>query len=84
MLRLTLDALQVLDAIARCGTFAAAAGELHRTTSTLSYTVKKLEDDLGVQLFDRSGYRATLTNAGHLLRSSVACAGSVTAGRPSS
>jgi DNA-binding transcriptional LysR family regulator len=67
MLRLTLDALQVLDAIARCGTFAAAAGELHRTTSTLSYTVKKLEDDLGVQLFDRSGYRATLTNAGRLL-----------------
>lgn len=67
MLRLTLDALQVMDAIARCGTFAAAAGELHRTTSTLSYTVKKLEDDLGVQLFDRSGHRATLTDAGRLL-----------------
>lgn len=67
MLRLTLDALQVLDAIARCGSFAAAAGELHRTTSTLSYTVKKLEGDLGVQLFDRSGHRAALTNAGRLL-----------------
>jgi DNA-binding transcriptional LysR family regulator len=67
MLRLTLDALQVLDAIARCGTFAAAADEMHRTTSTLSYTVKKLEDDLNVQLFDRSGHRATLTDAGRLL-----------------
>lgn len=67
MLRLTLDALQVLDAIARCGTFAAAADELHRTTSTLSYTVKKLESDLNVQLFDRSGHRATLTDAGRLL-----------------
>ncbi|UDF35302.1 UNVERIFIED_ORG: LysR family transcriptional regulator [Shinella sp. XGS7] len=67
MLRLTLDALQVLDAIARCGSFAAAAGELHRTTSTLSYTVKKLESDLDVQLFDRSGHRAALTDAGRLL-----------------
>jgi DNA-binding transcriptional LysR family regulator len=67
MLRLTLDALQVLDAIARCGSFAAAADELHRTTSTLSYTVKKLEGDLNVLLFDRSGHRATLTDAGRLL-----------------
>lgn len=67
MLRLTLDALQVLDAIARCGSFAAAAEALHRTTSTLSYTVRKLEDDLGVQLFDRSGHRAALTDAGRLL-----------------
>ncbi len=67
MLRLTLDALQVLDAIARCGSFAAAADALHRTTSTLSYTVRKLEDDLGVQLFDRSGHRATLTDAGRVL-----------------
>jgi DNA-binding transcriptional LysR family regulator len=67
MLRLTLDALQVLDAIARRGSFAAAGDELHRTTSTLSYTVKKLEDDLGVQVFDRSGHRAVLTEAGRLL-----------------
>jgi len=65
--RLTLDALQVLDAIARRGSFAAAAEELHRTTSTLSYTVRKLEDDLGVQVFDRSGHRALLTEAGRLL-----------------
>ncbi len=67
MLRLTLDALQVLDAIARCGSFAAAGEELHRTTSTLSYTVRKLEDELGVQVFDRSGHRAVLTEAGRLL-----------------
>jgi DNA-binding transcriptional LysR family regulator len=67
MLRLTLDALQVLDAIERRGSFAAAAEELHRTTSTLSYTVKKLEDDLDVVLFDRSGHRAELTDAGRLL-----------------
>ena len=67
MLRLTLDALQVLDAIARGGSYAAASAELHRTVSTLSYTVKKLEDDLGVQVFDRSGHRAVLTDAGRVL-----------------
>ena len=67
MLRLSLDSLQVLDAIARRGSYAAAAEEVHRTVSTLSYTVKKLEDDLGVQVFDRSGHRAVLTKAGRLL-----------------
>jgi DNA-binding transcriptional LysR family regulator len=66
-LRLSLDALQVLDAIARCGSFAAAGEMLHRTTSTLSYTVRKLERDLDVELFDRSGHRATLTDAGRVL-----------------
>jgi DNA-binding transcriptional LysR family regulator len=67
MLRISLDALQVLDAIARCGSFAAAGEVLHRTTSTMSYTVRKLEGDLGVKVFDRSGHRATLTEAGRLL-----------------
>ncbi len=67
MLRLSLDALQVLDAIARRGSFAAAAGEVHRTTSTLSYTVRKLEESLGVKIFDRSGHRAVLTRHGQLL-----------------
>lgn len=67
MLRISLEALQVLDAIARCGSFAAAGEVLHRTTSTMSYTVRKLEGDLGVQVFDRSGHRATLTEAGRLL-----------------
>lgn len=66
-LRLSLDALQVLDAIARRGSFAAAADEIHRTTSTLSYTVRKLEDDLGLRVFDRSGHRAVLTAQGRLL-----------------
>lgn len=64
---LTLDALRVLDAIARRGSFAAAAEELHRVTSAVSYTVQKLEEDLGVALFDRSGHRAKLTAAGQLL-----------------
>jgi len=78
-MKLSLDGLLVLDAIARKGSFAAAAEELHRVPSAITYTVQKLEQDLGVQLFDRSGHRARLTPAGdellkdgrHLLRAAV-------------
>lgn len=68
-MRLTLDALEVLDAIQRKGSFAAAAEALHRVPSAVTYAVQKLEEDLGVALFDRSGHRAVLTDAGkELLR----------------
>lgn len=66
-MRLTLDALYVLDAIVRKGSFAAAAEELHRVPSAITYTVQKLEQDLAVMLFDRSGHRARLTAAGERL-----------------
>ncbi len=48
---ITLDALEVLDAIDRKGSFAAAANELFRVPSAISYTVQKLEQDLDVVLF---------------------------------
>ncbi|MBX9965154.1 MAG: LysR family transcriptional regulator [Burkholderiales bacterium] len=78
-MRLSLDALATLDAIARRGSFAAAAEELNRVPSAVTYAVQKLEQDLGVPLFDRSGHRAKLTPAGaellregrHLLRSAA-------------
>ncbi|MFZ5757168.1 MAG: LysR family transcriptional regulator [Pseudomonadota bacterium] len=63
----TLDALRVLDAIDRRGSFAAAAQELHRVTSAVSYAIQKLEDDMGVVLFDRDGHRAKLTPVGRLV-----------------
>ncbi len=63
-MRFSLDSLLILDAISRNGSFAAAADELHRVPSALSYSVHKLEQDLGVKLFDRSGHRAVLTQAG--------------------
>lgn len=66
-MKLSLEALQVLDAIARRGSFGAAGEELHRAASTLTYSVQKLESDLGVQLFDRSGHRAVLTAIGQVL-----------------
>lgn len=66
-MRLTLDALAVLDAIERRGSFAAAAQELHCVPSAVTYAVQKLEQDLDVVLFDRRGHRAKLTAAGHEL-----------------
>ncbi|SFU86631.1 LysR substrate-binding domain-containing protein [Pseudoduganella namucuonensis] len=67
MLRLSLEALQIVDAIDRRGSFSAAGKELHRVPSTISYTVAKLEDDLGVQVFERNGPRVELTRAGQEL-----------------
>jgi DNA-binding transcriptional LysR family regulator len=66
-MKLSLDALLVLDAIERRGSFAAAAAELHRVPSAVTYAVQKLEHELGVSLFDRRGHRARLTAAGREL-----------------
>lgn len=64
---ITLEALHILDAIDRRGSFAAAAAELNRAPSSLSYQIQKLEQDLDIMIFDRSGHRATFTEAGKLI-----------------
>jgi len=64
---LTLDALMVLDAIDRKGSFAAAAQALHRVPSAISYTIQKIEQDLEIHIFDRRGHRSVLTPAGQAL-----------------
>ena len=64
---LTLEALGVIDAIDRHGSFARAAQALGRVPSALTYQVRKLEDELDVLLFDRRGHRARLTDAGRAL-----------------
>ncbi|MFZ6673503.1 LysR family transcriptional regulator [Undibacterium sp. Xuan67W] len=64
MLKISLDALQIMDAIDRRGSFAAAGKEMFRVPSTISYTVAKLEEELGVQMFERLGPKVTLTLAG--------------------
>jgi len=66
-MKISLDALQVLDAIDRRGSFAGAAAVLHRVASTISYTVAKLEEGLGVAVFERTGPRVSLTPAGREL-----------------
>lgn len=64
---ITFEVLKILDTIARHDSFAAASEELHRVPSALTYSIKKLEQDLGVVLFDRSGYRTRLTPLGYEL-----------------
>ena len=66
-MRLSIDSLEVIDAIDRKGSFAAAAHELHRVPSAITYSVRQLEEGLGVELFDRRGHRAVLTDAGREL-----------------
>ena len=64
---LTPEALQMMDIIARSGSFAAAARALGRVPSALTYSVRQLEDALDVLLFDRSSRQARLTAAGQEL-----------------
>ncbi len=61
---LTPEALEMMDTIARSGSFAAAARELGKVPSALTYSVRQLEDALDVLLFDRSSRQAQLTAAG--------------------
>ncbi|MAY79409.1 MAG: LysR family transcriptional regulator [Deltaproteobacteria bacterium] len=63
----TLDQLLALDAIARTGSFASAASELHKVPSAVSYSIQGLESALGVDVFDRSRRKAVLTPAGQRL-----------------
>lgn len=67
MLKLTLEAIELVDAIARHGSFAGASERLHKVPSTISYAVAKLEEQLGFALFTRNGPRVALTPAGQEL-----------------
>lgn len=64
---LTPEALAMMDVIARTGSFAAAARELGKVPSALTYNVRQLEDALDVLLFDRRSRQAKLTAAGEEL-----------------
>ncbi len=64
---LTPEALAMMDSIARSGSFAAAARELGKVPSALTYSVRQLEDALDVLLFDRRSGQAKLTAAGEEL-----------------
>lgn len=66
-MRLDIETLKILDLIVRLGSFAKAADQLNRAQSAISYQVKKLEQHLGVNLFDRSKYRAELTPEGNAI-----------------
>ena len=71
MSRFTLHALQCFDAVAKEGSFQAAANRLHRTHPTVFTAVRKLEQQLGLKLLDRSGYRVELTETGRAFHRSA-------------
>lgn len=63
----TLDQLRVFIAVIDHGGFAHAARALHRTQSVISYTIANLEEQLNIELLDRSTRKPTLTEAGKAL-----------------
>ncbi|MFX0542955.1 LysR substrate-binding domain-containing protein [Roseovarius sp. S4756] len=63
--------LVVFEAAARSGSFTLAARELNVQQPSVSASIKQLEASLGVQLFERSHRKITLTNAGSRLFADV-------------
>jgi len=69
-----LPAVRAFEAIARRGTFTAAAAELGMTQAAISYQIKILEERVGEPLFVRRGRRAELTAGGARVASRLAIA----------
>lgn len=63
---MTLDQLIVLDAIVATGTFRGAADRLNKAQSAVSHQIKKLESELGFDLFSRDAYRPKLSPEGEV------------------
>lgn len=63
---LSMESLQLVDVVARTGSFTAAAKVLHRVPSAISYAVKQIEQELGASLFLRLHRSVVLTEAGSL------------------
>jgi DNA-binding transcriptional LysR family regulator len=61
---MTYDQLSAFLRVASEGSFTAASASLHKSQPAVSKLVRNLEEELGLQLFDRAAYRATLTDAG--------------------
>lgn len=58
--------LEQLQAFAECGTLLAASQRLHLSQPALSHSMQKLEEQMGVKLFERRKNRISLNEAGNL------------------
>ncbi len=67
MPKTTLDQWRSLIAVVDEGGYAQAAEALHKSQSAVTYAIQKLEQQLGVALFEVRGRKAELTAAGHTL-----------------
>lgn len=64
-----IDALRSFLAFIETGSFTRAAKQINRTQSAFSAQMRKLEDELGVSLFEKRGRNLTLSEAGLALHS---------------
>ncbi|MBS3797866.1 LysR family transcriptional regulator [Pseudoalteromonas sp. BDTF-M6] len=60
--------LEMFLAISESGSIAEAARRLGKSRTTLSSSLSALEDELGVELLERSGNQVTLTNIGQVIK----------------
>ncbi len=67
MIHATLQQLRLFEAVARHSSFTRAAEEVHLSQPAVSIQVKRLEENVGLPLFDQVGKRITLTEAGREL-----------------
>lgn len=65
--RVTLEQWRTLQAVVDHGGYAQAAAALHRSQSSVSYTVARMQEQLGVPLLEIVGRKAELTEAGAVL-----------------
>ena len=70
-MRTTLDEWEILQAVVQLGGFAPAAKQLNRSQSTISYAIARLQEQLGIKLFEIKGRRALLTELGRVLLADV-------------
>jgi DNA-binding transcriptional LysR family regulator len=66
-LYVSLKQWRIFHAVIDCGGFAEAAKSLHLSQSTISYTIAKLQDQLGTALLKIEGRKAILTPEGRAL-----------------
>ena len=71
LLMIEIHLFEQLVAFASCGTLSAAAEQLHISQPALSRSMQRLEDELGVKLFDRQKSRLTLNENGEFLRAEI-------------
>ena len=65
--KISLDQWRALTAVIEAGGYAQAAEALHKTQSTVTYAVQKIERLLGLKVFEIRGRRAQLTREGEVL-----------------
>jgi DNA-binding transcriptional LysR family regulator len=64
MIKITLDQWAALVSVVESGGYAKAGERLHKSQSTLTYAIKKLEELLDVKVFELRGRKAFLTPTG--------------------